>query len=83
MQTRPGHLHLVAPEPKADAQPAPGAGDLALLATLFLVNLVPVVGEVARPGTWGAGTVGLATACALVAGGELWLEVRALARARR
>ena len=61
---------------------APAAGDLALIAALLGVNLVPIVGELAHAGRFGPGTVGFATACALVAGRELWLEVRSLVQAR-
>ncbi len=81
---RPIHLHLVRREREAmPARPVPEPGDLALMATLFAVNLVPIVGEVAARGGWGAGTVGLATAGALVTGRELWLELRTLARRRK
>jgi hypothetical protein len=61
----------------------PGEGDLALMVVLLAVNLVPMVGQAARLGRWGAGTLGFATACALVMGRELWLEVREVVRARR
>ncbi|WP_242336405.1 MULTISPECIES: hypothetical protein [Anaeromyxobacter] len=54
-----------------------------LLAMLLAVNLVPVIGEIAHLGRWGGSTLGFATACVLVTGRELWLEVRAFARARR
>lgn len=56
------------------------AGDVALVATLFAINLVPVVGELVAPGRWSPGLVGLAAAAALVAGRELWSEVRYRAR---
>jgi hypothetical protein len=83
VETRPGYLRSIGAEPpRAEARPAPDPGNIALIASLFLVNIVPVAGEVIRPGSWGAGTVGLATACALVAGRELWHELRALVRAR-
>jgi hypothetical protein len=82
--TPPVHLRLVrSGREELPGAPVPAAGDLALLATLLAVNLVPIVGEVATRGGWGAGTAGLATAGALVTGRELWREVRALARVRR
>ena len=62
---------------------APDRGDLALLGMLFGVNLVPLVGEAVAHGRWGPGTLGLATAGALVTGRELLLEGRSLVRRRR
>ncbi len=57
-------------------------GDLALLAFLVLVNLVPIAGSLAG-GRWSQGTVGLATVGVLLAGRELARELRARVRARR
>ena len=61
----------------------PATGDVALIAVLFGVSLVPIVGELAHEGGFGQGTVGFATAFALLTGRELWREVRALVQARR
>ncbi|HSD21045.1 MAG TPA: hypothetical protein VLC54_13455 [Anaeromyxobacter sp.] len=84
MQTRPNHLRLApAPRETMEHVSVPERGDLALMVMLLAVNLVPVVGEVARLGRWGAGTLGFATACVLVTGRELWLELREVVRARR
>jgi hypothetical protein len=84
MQTLPNHLRL-APAPRETVEQAsiPERGELALMVMLLAVNLVPVIGEAVRGGRWGAGTLGFATACALVTGRELWLEVREVIRARR
>ncbi|WP_242345193.1 hypothetical protein [Anaeromyxobacter terrae] len=84
MTSRPNPLRLVV-APREIMAPAsvPERGDLALMAMLLAVNLIPVIGELARLGRFGAGTVGFATACVLVTGRELWLEVRTFARARR
>jgi hypothetical protein len=67
--------------PSTDA--APARGDLAVLVMLFGVNLVPLAGEAFTRVRWGAGTLGLATAGALVTGRELLLEARSLVRRRR
>ena len=83
---RPRHLRVVPSDPaasKASPDAAPGRGDLALLGMLFGVNLVPLVGEAVAHGRWGPGTLGLATAGALVTGRELLLEGRSLVRRRR
>jgi hypothetical protein len=84
MQPRPDHLRLLAaPRNAMEHASAPERGDLALMVMLLAVNLIPVIGEAARIGRWGAGTLGFATACVLVTGRELWLEVREVVRARR
>jgi hypothetical protein len=86
---RPHSLHLVRPEPehaRARATPAPGhgdRGDLALMAFLFLVCLVPFVGDATTRGGWGAGTLGLATAGALFTGRELVRGARTILHRRR
>lgn len=61
---------------------APETGDLILLASLFALNLVPVAGELIRVGRWSPGTVGFATAAALLTGRELWSQLRLLSRVR-
>ncbi len=81
MSDRPTRIRAVA---LGDAPPADMAsgGDLALLAFLVLVNLVPIAGSLAG-GRWTQGTVGLATVGVLLAGRELARELRARVRARR
>jgi hypothetical protein len=69
------------PRPAADAGPA--LSDVALLAVLFLLNLIPVVGELAGLGRWSPAIVGFGAGAALLTGRELWSELRARARARR
>lgn len=84
MQTRPNHLRLLSAQRDAMEQASvPERGDLALMVMLLAVNLIPVIGEAARLGRWGAGTLGFATACVVVTSRELWLEVREVVRARR
>ncbi len=81
MVSRPNHLRLVAAgREKISTRSPPTWGDLALLAVLLAVNLVPLVGLALRLGRWSAATLGLATACALVCGRELGIEARALLR---
>jgi hypothetical protein len=67
---------------EAPSAPAPASGDIALIAALLGVNLVPIVGELAHEGGFGPGTVGFATAFALLTGRELCREVRSLVQAR-
>ncbi|ABS27298.1 hypothetical protein [Anaeromyxobacter sp. Fw109-5] len=75
-------IRLVDPAPgETKGAPAPAAGDVALVAALLGVNLVPIVGELAHEGWFGPGTVGLATAFALLTGRELCREVRSLVQA--
>lgn len=73
------HLAVVRdPPPPPEADPGRTDGsELALVGTLFALNVVPVVGELARPGHWSPGIVGLATAAALLTGRELWAQLRA------
>lgn len=69
--------------PRAPARPpAPALGDLALVAALCALNLVPILGELAHAGRFGAGTLGLATAVLLVAGRELCAELASVGRER-
>jgi hypothetical protein len=78
-------LHVMPrPEPQDGAGPGDGsaAGDVVLVAALFLLNVVPVVGEVVRPRHWSPGLVGFAAAAAILTGRELWSQVRARASAR-
>jgi hypothetical protein len=66
----------------APVEAGPELADIALIATLFVLNLVPVIGELAGMGRWSPGIVGFAVAAAVLAGRELWSELRARARAR-
>lgn len=66
---------------RPEATPAPG--DMLLLATLFVLNLMPIAGEVSGVGHWSPATVGFAAGAALVTGRELWWELRVRARASR
>ncbi len=75
-------LRLVAEsDPPRAERPTAGA-DLVLLASILLVALLPIAGQLARGG-WGQGTVGFATVMALLSGRELYLELRRRARSRR
>lgn len=85
------HLRVVrdgeaAPGAEAPAPPrhvpTGDAGDLALVAVLFLLNLLPVAGELSGIGRWSPGIVGLATGALLLTGRELWSQLRGRARAR-
>ena len=76
------HLTVVREPPSAaESDPRPDSRDIALVATLFTLNLVPVVGEIAQVGHWTPGVVGFATAAALLTGRELWSQLRACRRA--
>lgn len=77
------HLRLL-PLPYGDLplDAAPAGADLGLLAFVLAVHVVPLAALAAdRP--WGAGTVGYATAVALVSGRELVHELAARWRAGR
>lgn len=81
MAVRSPQLRIVEADPPS-TQPGPEWGDLALVGSLFAINVVPVAGEALHPGHWGAGTVGFATLCLVLAGRELVSQVRDLRRAR-
>lgn len=84
MVSRPNHLRLVASRrERIGPVSSPTWGDLALLALLLVVNLVPLVGLALGIGRWSAATLGFATACAFVCGRELAIEARARLRARK
>lgn len=70
------------PPPGAGARPyaRPELGDVALIATLFVLNLVPVAGELAGIGRWSPAIVGFAAGATLLSGRELWSELRAACR---
>lgn len=77
------HLRLV-PLPSEDLplEAAPAGADIGLLAFVLAVHLVPLAALAAgRP--WGAGTVGYATAVALISGREVVRELAARSRAGR
>ncbi len=83
MRTAHDTLHLLdSTGERASGPAAPAAGDLALIGALLAVSLFPIAGELAQSGRFGPGTVGLATALALVTGREVWVEVRAVMRRR-
>jgi hypothetical protein len=75
------HLSLVRP-PAPASTPPPEAADLALVGTLFGLNLIPVVGEFVHPGRWSPAVVGFAAAAAILTGRELGEQLRARARGR-
>ena len=60
----------------------PDRGDVSLLALLFLLNAIPVAGDLAGVGRWSPGLVGFAVAAMLLTGRELWSQLCALARAK-
>jgi hypothetical protein len=71
----------------AETKPAPmrragASGDLLLLAGLFLLNLIPVLGELAHPGRWSPAIVGFSVGALLLTGRELWSQLRALRAAK-
>ncbi len=84
---RPRHLNVVTTDlerPTPDRPPRRGdRGDLGVMAMLFGVNLVPLFGAALAHGRWGPGTVGLATAGALVTGRELVRGARSTLFRRR
>jgi hypothetical protein len=65
-----------------DGSGLPDTGDLALLALLFLLNLLPVAGAVSGIGHWSEGIVGFAAGAMLLTGRELWSQLRARAGAK-
>ncbi len=78
------HLKVVE-EPPSEAPGAEGApdlGDLALVTLLFLLNVLPVAGALTGIGTWSPSVVGFAAVAALLAGRELWSQLRAHTRKR-
>lgn len=80
---KPAHLALVhAPADAAAPAPRTDGSEVALVGTLFALNLAPVVGELAHPGRWSPGIVGFAAAAALLTGRELWSQLRARRSAR-
>jgi hypothetical protein len=70
-------------DPGASLDAGPALGDVALLATLFVLNLVPLAGELVGSGRWSPAIVGFAAGAALLTGRELWSELRTLVRSRR
>jgi hypothetical protein len=86
------HLRVVRDEPEGDRGAPQGAGatpavadrgDLLLITVLFLLNVVPVAGELAGVGRWSSAVVGFAAGALLLTGRELWSQLRARARARK
>jgi hypothetical protein len=85
------HLRVVrdesAPPPETrranPGRAVPDRGGFALLAFLFLLNAIPVTGELARIGRWSPGIVGFAAGAMLLIGHALWSEIGARARARQ
>ena len=78
------HRELVRDRPPAGAAAgsrAPG-GDVGLVALLFGLAVVPIGGELAGIGRWSPRIVGFAAGAALLAGRELWAELRARSRGR-
>jgi len=70
-----------------EKKPAPvrrvaDSGDLLLVAGLFLLNLIPVIGELAHAGHWSPAIVGFAVGALLLTGRELWSQLRARRRAK-
>jgi hypothetical protein len=66
----------VTPAPDHRARPAADVGDTLLVACLFMLNLIPVVGEVAGAGRWSSAIVGFAAGASLLTGRELWSQLR-------
>lgn len=84
------HLRVVreesAPKPE-DRRARPGRvvpdrGGFVLLAFLFLLNAIPVTGELARIGHWSPRVVGFAAGAMLLTGRALSSELGTWARAR-
>lgn len=84
------HLRIVREvEPDAGEETCPprraattDGGDLALVAALFVLDVVPVAGELSGVGHWSRAVVGFATAALLLTGRELWSQLRARVRAK-
>lgn len=76
-------LRVIRSEPErgerqvADPDAVPDRGDLVLLVFLFLLNLIPVAGELSGVGRWSPAIVGFAAGAMLLTGRELWTQLRA------
>ena len=76
MQRPPPRLTLVRDPGPGLARAEPGEPrDVAVTAMLLGVSLLPILGELARVGRWGAPSVGFATAVAMLSGRELWHQL--------
>ncbi len=73
MPARP--LQLVSPPPPAPVRAESELGDLGLTALIFVLGALPLCCELAGLGRWGASSLGLGTAGALLSGREIltWL----------
>lgn len=69
-----------APDDRAVA--ATDVGDTLLVACLFVLNVIPVVGELSGAGRWSSAIVGFATGASLLTGRELWSQLRPRLRPR-
>ncbi len=69
------HLHLVPSVRAPDAGRGSAAGDVGLVAFILAVSLIPIGGVLAG-GRWGDGSVGFATALALLCARELLHELQ-------
>lgn len=83
MATPAKHLRPVTMAAGGEGTFPPDGGDVALVAALFGINLVPVLGTILRFGNWGSGTAGIAAGCAMLTGRELAFQLREILRARR
>lgn len=68
-------LQIVPPHASRPARPESQLGDLGLTAMIFVLGVLPLACEVGGLGRWGAGSLGLGTAGAMLSGRELlaWL----------
>jgi uncharacterized membrane protein (DUF4010 family) len=84
MRTVP-HLRIVRAHPDTGSRPDATAdlGDLLLIATLFVLNLMPLAGALAGIGRWSPAIVGFAAGAALLTGRELFWELWARVHWRR
>ena len=74
---KPALALVRAPAPDGPAPARADRSELVLVGSLLAVNLVPVAGEVLRPGRWPPAMVGFAAAASLLTGRELWSQLRA------
>ncbi len=76
------HLRLIPGTGDPPANPGP-AGDLVLMAVIFVITALPIMLRSIHMGRWGTGTLALSAVSALFVGRELAICAVAAVRRRR